>query len=195
MKKLVMLLVLVYVPPVYADGPYVSGGAGAILSGNMVGHALGARIGKTVNGLDWSFGFERADGDLDAERIVSNGFTLHTVTAEVYKVFTLGGRWDAKLGGGLGYYFPELSGPEKADTGVGFVVGGGADYWLSNNLSLGATVRGSFFRTDTRRPVNDSHVETLSNGQAVEVLDFHYIGRDLNLDSVVVGVALKYYFD
>lgn len=193
MKKAMLGLVLLVTSPLVAQ-PYFEGEAGYVGSGNLQGGLVGVRMGNEIKGVDYSFAYTRASGDLDSEGITSNGLDLHTLSIEAYPTVYAGNRITCRVGGGLGYSIPTLSGPEKADSGLSYLVGGGADYYVNETLSIGVMVKGFFFRTDTRRIVNNSHMETLSNGQQVEVLDLDYVGGRLNLDSVLMTVGIKVHF-
>lgn len=194
MKALKIALVAFFMAAPLTAAPYFETQAGYVTSGNQKGHTLGIRAGSHFQGFDCSFGYARTNADLDSDAVISNGLDLHTLSMEAYKPFYLSNNLTVKFGAGLGYSIPTLSGPEKADSGVSYLIGGGADYRVSENISLGGMVRGLFFHTDTRRIQNDSHIEILSTGQEVEVLDVNYIGGRLDLDSAVITVAVKYLF-
>ena len=177
--------------------PYIEYQAGYIGAGVLSGPTLGIRGGIEHGNWDWSLGYSRAFADLSADNLISDKLDLHTINVEGYYLLPSPLiRLKTKLGGGIGYSIPNLSGgtSEVADNEMSFVLGGGLEYVLDSSWSIGGTVKGFFFHSNTHRTVYTSHLETLSNDQAVEVLDVSHVYDSVNFHSLLATLAIKYSF-
>lgn len=172
---------------------YLEGQVGAINNPQAV---LGMRGGATTGAWDLSAGYwSTYNASIDEPALNSNRMDLHTFDVELYKLVPTSKYSGIRLGAGLGYTMPNLGGTDKADNDISYIAGAGFDYKLTRVITLGLLVRGFFFNTDTRRTNYGSHTETLSNGQAVEVVDVTHSQDSVNFNSVLVNVGIKYYFE
>lgn len=169
MKKLAILFVALLLHSAPAYSMYVEGNFGG---------GTGVRLG-TQDSWDRSFGYVKT-GD------------LRTLSLETYKVLPAGVAL-FKVGGGLGFSIPDLS-DRKGDNDISFVLGGQVEYPLANGWSIAGSIKGIFFHTKTRQTIYGSHVETLSNGAQVEVLDTYHVYDSERIDEAVLGVNLRYSF-
>ena len=167
MKTLIISLLLLS-SPAFA-GMYVQGGLG---SGSEV------RVGYQ-GAWDLSYG-------------LFNSNELKTVSVEAYKVLPYK---DVlfKLGAGAGFTIPHIT-DRKGDNDLSGIIGGKAEYKLTNSLSIEGSVRGIFFNTKTRKTFFGSHVETLSNGMEAEILDTYHSYDSENLNHAVGLISLRWSF-
>lgn len=204
MKKLVMLLALMSSPafaevvyqhqpyqPYQNDIKYSRMKASNFIEAQMGYLNHGIRGGRSFNLLDVSAGYLNTVND---NSTMSSDVSVHTLDFSVGRNFKL---WRLKAGvsGGVGYSIPNPdTGSDKADNGHSWVLGGGVEYPLTYNLSIGLNVKSLFFVTDTRRTTFGSHTETLSTGQDVEVSDTFHSYDSTKLNQVTYALALKYKF-
>lgn len=190
MRKVSLIgLLLMLSTSVYAS-PYIGVEGGAMVSQDAQAPTYGLRVGNVIKGWDVSGGYWSAI-KMKNNDILSHDLDLHTVDAELYRIFPINQGLSANLGGGIGYTIPSMgNGADTADNGASFSVGGGADYDLSNDYSVGIGASWFLFTTDTHITVYGSHMETLSNGADVEVLDVTHYNNSVNFNAVRLVVAL-----
>lgn len=140
------------------------------------GNAQGFRLGYT-GFYDFSFGYVKSDD-------------LKTISLEAYKVIPYKGL-NFRAGGGLGYSIADIS-DRKADNGISEVLGGSVEYTITPSWSIVGTAKGIFFVTNTHQTIYGSHLETLSNGDAAEVLDTYQINNSERVDQGIYTVGLRY---
>lgn len=196
MKKYIISLcaILAYgVSTACASIPYGEIQTGLIASEGSQAPIYGIRAGLRRNLWDLSIGYWAARG-MRSDQLISDGLDLHTLSAEAYYLIPIKESLVGKIGGGLGYTIPNLNGgaSETADNGHSWVFGGGVDYDLSRNITLGASLKGLFFTSDTHTMWETTSPDTLSNGQAVEVIDVHHRNDVMNLNSVLLGLSLRW---
>lgn len=219
MRKLLLALISVFFGayvhaarvPFYLDEPrvrpqmaqaYTEVQVGRLESGNISGSFLGLRVGAEKKKWDYSLGYMTSWNDAYSNALLSKTANLNTVSAEVYRVFNAFRDHEylarLKIGGGLSYNTVDLSGPEKADSDKGYVLGIIADYWLTSRISASGMVKGLFFSTDVHRDVYYVTNETLyASGvpiAQVEVLNVRHEDDRVNLNSLLIGLAVKYAF-
>lgn len=207
MKKLFLSLIIGLCSSMaWAHEGYIEGQTGIIGSNGSIAPIYGVRGGillraydpmhgwmPTKNSWDISAGYWSARG-IKNDDLVSGGLDLHVLSFEAYRIFNIGKTWTAKAGGGIGFTIPNLDGgaSETADNGHSWVFGGGADYDLTPNISVGASVKGFFFTTNTHVTTYSSHTETLNTGQDVEVLDINHHDNVVCLNSVLALLSLNW---
>lgn len=126
---------------------------------------------------------------------------LNTLSAEAYRCISAGA-FTFKAGGGFGFTIPNINangnGWDTADNDVSYILGGGTEYAVSKNWSIGLTLKGLFFTADVHRVVHGFHNETLYiNGNPVgevEVEDETHFNDRMNFDKAIVGLVAKYKF-
>ena len=200
MKKAMLLVVSLMIGAVKAHAePYFESNAG-IFAGNNAAPFYGFRVGskKQAGFQDWdySLGYWSALGyDLsNKSKFRSDQVDLHTVSADLYRIFELSEKAEARFGGGLGYTIPNLSGgiEETMDNDLSLTFGFGIDQEIKPGLSFGAGLKLFLFRTDSLATFRNSHEETLSNGQTVEVEDVSYKENSVDFNAVMVAFSIKW---
>lgn len=196
MKKALLALAIllpVSLASAHEFEPYVGLQGGILASNGSQSPVFGVRGGVESPVWDFSGGYWIARG-VRSDNLLSDGLNLHVVSAEVYRTVFDNQKIKAKVGGGIGYTVPNLDGgaTETADNGMSWVLGGGADYALTESLSVGASLKAFIFSADTHATTYDSHPETLSNGQDVEIVDVNRHDNRVNFNSVLFAVALRW---
>ena len=182
MKKLVMLLALMSVSQVRASD---------FIEVQMGYLNHGVRGGHSFNLLDVSAGYMNTVNDNSK---LSSDVSVHTMDVSIGKNFKIG-KVTAGVSGGVGYSIPNVdTGSDKADNGHSWVLGGGVEYPLIDDISIGLSVKSLFFVTDAHRVTKGSHLETLSNAQVVEIEDTYHADDSVKLNQVTYGLALRYRF-
>lgn len=200
MKKVMLLLGLLFLSgPARAGVPYFEGQGGLITSHGSQAVIYGVRGGKqfdsvmSCGGWDTSLGYWAARG-LSSNQIKSDGLTIHTLSAEIYRTIPLPYMLMGRIGGGTGYSIPNLDNgaSELADNGHSFIFGGGVDCNITDSVSLGVDLKWFFFTTDTHLTTYSSHFETLNTGQQVEILDVAHSNDTVDFNSTIVALNLKW---
>lgn len=155
---------------------------GGAYIGDQTAPSYGVRIGNVKETFDGSFGYWSAQGDT----------ILHTLNGEICKMFPISSRTALNAGLGVGYTMISPPGAEKADSDVSWGIVAGLSHDLSDTISLGLNVRGFFFNTDTHSTSYRSHVEQLSSGQNVEVLDVHFHTNSVNYNALLLAFTVKW---
>lgn len=182
MKKLVMLLALTLPPPLMASD---------FIEAQMGYMNYGVRGGHSFNLLDVSAGYLNVT---NTDSTLSSDASIHTLDVSVGRNFKFG-KLNAGVSAGIGYSIPNLErGSDTADNGHSWLLGGNVEYPLIDDISIGLNVRSLFFVTDTHRVTKGSHIETLSNGQDVEIEDTYHSDDSTKLNSVTYSLALKFRF-
>ena len=165
---------------------------GILASESSQASAYGVRLGATRGFWDFSAGYWGVSGGKYG--LKSGDLDLHTINLEIARIWPIAGGLKANLSGSIGYTIPNLGSgaSETADNGHSWLVGAGIEKVLTPGLSLGASVKGFFFRTDTHLTTYGSHVETLSNGQDVEVVDVSPQDNSVNFENLLVMISLKW---
>lgn len=165
-------------------------GFGLAGSEKSTGQAFLLRGVKSVGAYNFGFGYlnlynQRPNG------MKSDHASLPTLNVEVTRVIPANGA-DLSIGGGLGFTMPNLAGGvnEQADNDVSFTAVGAFTKHLSRKYDLSISVRGFFFNTDSQLTTYGSHFETLSTGQAVEVVDEFHADQSLRFNSVIFMASL-----
>lgn len=192
MKKLLVVVVTLLMSQLAQAEPYGDVNLG-LSNGNISGYSTEVRLGTELSNVDVSLGYNRISGDLDKKILKSNSLDLHTLNMEIYRKMTISDDLTGYLGGGVGYSIPNLS-AERGDNDVSYILGAKVNYQMTDNWSLGVYGKGFFFRTDVKRTDTSSHIETLSNGQDVEIEDVTYFTDSVNLNSAVLGFNVRYNF-
>lgn len=181
MKKLVMLLMLM------PSGAFASN----FMEVQMGYLNHGVRGGHSFNLLDVSAGYMNTVNDNSK---LSSDVSIHTLDLSVGRNFKFG-KVTAGVSGGIGYSIPNPDTcSDKADNGHSWVLGGGVEYPLIDDISIGLSVKSLFFTTDSHKVTFGSHTETLSNGQVVEIEDTYHAYDSVKLNTVIYALALKYRF-
>lgn len=168
-------------------------GLGLAGGGKATGPAIYLRGVRETKKHDFSFGYLNLYG-MKAESMKSSGAALPTLLFEVARVFKAQAGGEISLGGGIGYTMPNLSSGvnEQADNDISYTAVGAFKKALGPKADLVISVRGFFFSTDSQLTTYGSHMETLSTGQAVEVLDeFHHDDR-MNFNSVIFMASVRW---
>lgn len=184
MKKVMLgMLLLVAGGRAWSAEPYIG------YTGGLIKESYGVRGGAEWRNLDMSLGYLK-DTDHDVD--------FHTMGAELYLNLpnTRLPALTIKLGGGAGYTMPNLpDGISKtADNGYSLTAGAGLEYAITKNWAIVGSVHRFFFTTDTHTTVYSSHEETLSTGQAVEVLDVEHFDNSEKFDNTQALIQLRYYY-
>ena len=187
------LTVMVLLSSSMAQAAYIEPMVG-VRTGSLYGLTTGLRGGTEWKGWDFSLGYDRTLwANMNSEASISEEGRLDTLGGEIARIIPISGGLRATVGAGVGYAIPSLD-REKADNGPIYTFGVGLNYDLGGNWSLGGSVKASWFTTDTHRTISDSHMETLSTGQEVEVEDITHVDNRVRLDGAVLGIAVRYSF-
>lgn len=153
--------------------------------GGLVANSWGLRAGRTYDHLDASVGYLRSERyDVD----------LHTIGGEWYYTMPIK-QFTAKVGGGIGFTIPNFpDGGETGDNGHSWTLGAGVEYPLGEHWAIEGMARGFFFKTDTKKVTYGTITETLSTGQPVEVEEVHYEYAPRQFNSLIIGLAVRYFF-
>jgi hypothetical protein len=173
MKKLLLAFLLCASPAFGSE--YIEGLAGLGQDG------YGFRLGSDDSRLDRSLGYYKHDDQGD----------VHTLSAELAKSFYYKGLW-FKTGGGIGYSMPNAD-FGKADNGISYILGAGAEYPLSEQLTVGLFLKGFFFNGDVRWTTWDVQDEILSDGTPVQTVTPIYNTDSKSYNKVLLGVAVRFY--
>lgn len=172
-------------------GEYGTPPAVNFIEGSMGYQTFGVRGGRNFDKLELSAGYFTAYNQDE----LSSDVRIHVLDVEVGRWFALPYALRIKPLVGIGYAIPNVTdGPEKADNSHAWILGVDVDYPLIDNWSIGGSIKGLFFNTDIHRETFTSHLEVLSNGMPVEVLDEHHDNDSKNFNDVLFGVTLKYRF-
>ena len=199
LKVLLALFACAFCPPLWAEGEYsrlptVYGEVGIGLAGGYksTGPAFTMRGVRKLGMYDLSLGYLNLYG-MKAEGLRSDGASLPTINIEAQRVFIVQQGVELSLGGGVGFTMPNLASGynEHADNGMSFTAIGSFTKPLSPHYALSLSIRGFFFGTDSQLTTYGSHIETLSTGQDVEVLDVFHQDNRLDFNSVLFLVTLR----
>lgn len=128
------------------------------------------------------------------DAVRSSSFDLHNLELSYYVGVWSKDNLKVKAGAGIDYVIPNLADgiSEVGDNTVGFTPGIKLVYSPSLNYILETGLSGFFASIDTHGTIYGSHMETLSNGQEVEVLDADNFTNKANLNSVLWTVTVKF---
>lgn len=183
--------------PLFAREITMEAQGGVLAANASVAPAYGLRINFISPTWEKSLGYWSARG-IHESSFVSGGLDLHVLSAEAYRIFYANQKLNYKLGGGIGFAIPNLDGgaSETADNGHSWVAGGGADYELTKNISIGATLKWFFFSTEAHVTTYTTKTETLLidgvPSGPVEVVEVSHHDNRVKLDSVLLMVALRW---
>ena len=182
MKRLVMLLALMSPVSLFASD-FMEVQMGYLNHGIRGGHSFGL--------LDVSAGYLNTVND---DSKLSADVSVHTLDISVGRNWKFG-KLTAGVSGGVGYSIPNVdTGSDKVSNGHSWVLGGGVEYPLIDDISIGLNVRSLFFTTDMHRVTKGSHFETLSNAQVVEIEDVYHAYDSVSLSQVIYALTIKYRF-
>ncbi len=99
-----------------------------------------------------------------------------------------------RFGLGAGLAVTELEGRDKADNEHYGTMHVEVRHSLNDNFHFGVYVKGVMLRVHTHRTDYGSHIEKLSNGQDVEVIDEFNRPESINLNSAIFGVSAVWKF-
>lgn len=191
-KLLAAVLLLGLSSRLMAQEGYVQIEGGAIESPQAI---AGMRGGVEYRGWDFSGGYwGTRDAKPDESQLIAEDMNLDTFSAELYRIIPIANALSLRLGGGVGYTMLDLSAPEDGDNDISYTAAGILDYKVHPHFGIGVFVKGFFFNTKTHRMTFGSHMETLSNGQDVEVVDEFHGYDSVNFNRMLAGLFVKYYF-
>lgn len=195
MKKIIITVaILLGTVQLQAKDPYFKADIGVFGLGNFHGTEVGYRFGTNYELLDLSLGYQRMAGGLDEPKIVSKGATVHRLGVEIGRSFPIMEKLNLRANIGGGMAVTDLDGRDKADNEAYGNFGVEVNRQITRNISLGLYLKGLLLRVHTKRTDYGSHIETLSNGQEVSVLDETLKAESINLHSGILGVSFVWKF-
>lgn len=195
MKKVMLLVgMLVVSGQVVSAAPFVELDGGVYAANGAQAPAYGFGIGSEIGSWRNSVSYWSAqDIALDSEKFASDNANLHTIGVNVLRVFQFSEVVNGTFGGGVGYTIPNLFGAtERADNGLSFNLKAGLERDINDAVSIGINVMAFRFETDTHTTTYGSHMEKLSNGQAVEVLDVTHRDNSVEMNALVLALKVNW---
>jgi hypothetical protein len=121
---------------------------------------------------------------------------IHSIMGELYRESRYKSVW-LKAGAGVGFSIPNPA-LGKADNGISHSLGVGAEYPIAPNVTIGATVKGFFFKTNRSWITWDIQSEQLQTGptewQEVQTVTPIYHSDSQSFNKLLIGLSVRFYF-